>query len=314
MAADDLTGRTVAVGSVRTTLAEPIDDGSGKEGTVYRVTTEADTTGRGGSDTSDRFVAKVIREGKRSEKREKTEAMVRSGIDDPAPADGEPYFAWPAEVVRDAGTDAFLGYLMPYVGGRDAQKFASARLGWGDGPPRLGYLTALNLSIAIASLHAQGHAMRDMHHDNVFVDDGDVALIDCDGFYVGGRRRNYPSRTYYPRYAPPEVPDEPTETAEPAQRADRFGLAVHVFQFLMAGFHPFQAKGSGGDFGQRIADGRFAFANSAVDPPDHAPPYRALPGRIRALFAKCFEYGKRRPRRRPTARDWIQVLGETVEL
>lgn len=305
---EDLLGRTVAVGTVRTTLAESV--GGGKEGHVYRITVDDGTR-----ELSDGFVVKVFEEDGRTEKRPKIEAMVDTGIEEPVDEDTRRLFAWPAEVVRDAGTDEFIGYLMPRVTGQGAQTFARG-LGWNGGPPELGYLTALNFAVVIAALHEQGHAMRDMNHGNALIDDGHVSLIDCDGFYVSGPRYSYPSGTFHDRYAPPTIPDKDVETPEPVRRMDRFGLAVHIFQLLMGGFHPFQAKGSdvGGSLRQRIKNGRFSFANRAVDTPDAAPRYELLPGRVRALFEKCFEYGKRRPHRRPTARNWIQALGETIDL
>ena len=156
-----------------------------------------------------------------------------------------------------------------------------------------------------------------MNHENIyFASDGLVTLLDCDAFHVSGPDGEvFHGRTEHPRYAPPEGIGESLPAVE---RADRFGLAVHLFQLLMAGFHPFQGAGphsTGGSLAKQIAVHRFPYrrADRGVAPPPAAPPYRQLPAAVRSLFERAFVVGKDDPTERPTAADWMARLRELLE-
>lgn len=302
---DDLTGTVVQIDGADRTVGPEL--GSGHEGFVYTL------------EGVDNRVIKTFPESKQPSKKPKVSAMVDAQPADPnRNATGVPAFVWPSALVHDQNSGAFLGYAMPkldldqYV---DAQKHSRDTLEWGGSAPEKRAQTALNLAAAVGLLHAQGHAIGDLNHQNVLVSDPYVTLIDCDGFHVGGAMQEYAGTTYHPRYSPPTKrnPDQPLQQTV---YSDRFGLAVHVFQLLMEGVHPFSAVGdasSAGTDGTRIADNRFPYHDSdpgTLEPPPYAPDYDTLPGDVRDLFQQCFVYGKTRPRHRPSARDWMAVLSD----
>jgi len=306
---DDLTGETVRVDGTDRTVGPEL--GSGHEGTVY------------GLEGVDDRVIKAFPEDKQPSKERKVSAMVDAQPVDPnRDATGLPAFAWPTGLVHDPNSGAFLGYAMPKIDlGRfeEAQKHARDALEWDDSDIETRAETAFNLAATMGLLHAQDNAVGDLNHDNVLVSGTHVTLIDCDGFHVGGSTQEYPSTMYYPRYSPPSNRD----TDQPLQQtvySDRFGLAVHVFQILMEGVHPFSAVGnaaSGGTDGTRIADHRFPYHDpdpGTLEPPPYAPDYDALPTDVRNLFQQCFVYGKTRPRHRASARDWMEALSDRCDV
>jgi len=284
--------------------------GGGAEGTVYRVDAER--------------AVKIYKPANRTERRaEKIAAMLATRPTEPlgdrdGAAEGGTY-VWPTTRVFAPEGAAFVGYLMAYLdlgGRREAQKHAREVLDWRRSTERERTRSAHSLAAAVAGVHERGHALGDMNHENVyFGPDGRVTLVDCDAFHIsGGDGQVFHGRTEHPRYAPPEGIGRELAAVE---RADRFGLAVHLFQLLMAGFHPFQGAGprsTGGSLAAQIAAHRFPYRrpDRGVAPPPAAPPYRELPAGVRSLFERAFVAGKAEPTERPTAADWMERLGKTL--
>lgn len=305
--AEDLERAVTAEGTALT-VGERL--GGGAEGTVYRVDAER--------------VVKIYKPANRTERRgEKIAAMLATRPTDPlgdgdGTAEGETY-VWPTARVFAPDGGAFLGYLMAYLdlgGRREAQKHAREILDWRRSTERERARSAHSLAAAVAGVHERGHALGDMNHENVyFRPDGTVTLVDCDAFHIsGGDGEVFHGQTEHPRYAPPEGIGQELAAVE---RADRFGLAVHLFQLLMAGFHPFQGAGprsTGGSLAAQIEAHRFPYSrpDRGVAPPPAAPPYRELPAGVRSLFERAFVAGKVDPAERPTAADWAERLEEIL--
>jgi len=116
-------------------------------------------------------------------------------------------------------------------------------------------------------------------------------------------------------YLPPEL----METNFKNDNCDRyysdlFALGIIIFKFLLNGTHPYQAKGAlVKDLASTVAKikkGYFAYGGlfSGVEPPNHALPYDIIPPSIQDLFFKCFVDGHKEPKKRPTAKEWLNVL------
>ncbi|WP_338740517.1 hypothetical protein [Haloplanus salilacus] len=300
----DFEGDHVVVGSEEATLGERL--GIGVEGSVYALP---------GSDE----VVKVFEEERRSEKADKVRAMIANPPTDTTHLQSDVRsIVWPTGVVEDR-SGSFLGYTMPRVDldqYKDAHRYAREDLRWADSDPERRYATAHNLAIVVDAIHEQDHAIGDLNHGDILVDDRYVTLIDCDAFHISGEDGAYGGDTYLPRYAPLEGRGD---SLDAAREADRFGLGVHIFQLLMEGFHPFQAQGrwaQSGGFADMIENNPFPYEDpepDEVEPHDDAPDYDRLPENVRDLFADCFD-GKACGWIRPSPDDWIVALRRAAGL
>jgi serine/threonine protein kinase len=233
-------------------------------------------------------------------------------------------FAWVEELAfADPGARAVAGYVMPAV---DLDLFRQAHCSYdtADRIRRFGgeftwrhlLAAAFNLATAVAALHAEGHRIGDVRETNVLVaPNALVTLVDCDSFEVHGAGGEvYPTRVGTLEYLPPELHGIDLASAGDRLHADRFGLAVLLFQLLMLGAHPFQARGGAVDAAPstdaKIRLGLFAYEGGRRDlrPPDFAPPWKVVPPRLRALFVRAFVDGHGRPERRPSAEAWVREL------
>lgn len=302
---DKFENTEVEIGSETTTLNQII--GSGKEGTVYsleNVQTE---------------VVKIFSPRRRQQKRLKVKEMVRNQPQQITDNKSKPPdLVWPLEVVQTVPDSEFLGYSMPRLNITEfdnALKYARNSLSHSESTSEARYSAALNLALKVALVHVNGHAVGDMHHTNILVNDGHVTLIDCDGFHISGKSRDFGGSTFWPRYEPPDTRRR-GDTVHEVQLSDQFGLAVHIFQFLMAGFHPFVATGSEATSGSTeaaIHGNRFPYKDpdpGRLEPPRHAPDYGKLPSDIKALFDAAFISGKEKPANRPAAIDWLNTLAD----
>lgn len=306
---DDFEGTNVTVGSRTETIGELL--GSGREGFVYEIQ---------GNRTD---VVKIFEPDRRSTKHEKVKEMVRNPLDNPIDnKSAPPSFIWPIETVYTPPSDDFLGYSMTRLNTdefENAQKFAHNSLDHSESATDTRYLTALNLALKMAVIHANGHAMGDMHHSNILVKDGHVSLIDCDGFHISGRYENFGGETVYPRYEPPDTRSQ-DDDVQTVQMMDNFGLAIHVFQFLMEGYHPFVAvgeKASTGSTKNAIQGNQFPYSDpdpGSLEPPDRAPSFSWLQAEIQDLFNASFVMGKSHPQYRPSAIDWVHALAQVSSL
>lgn len=289
------------------TLGELV--GSGAEGAVYELEQDAD------------LVAKIFEDGEKNDKKGKIEAMIKNKPTDPTKnKEGILSLVWPEDMLYDRSTNQFVGYLMPYKDleqNSNIRQYARQELDWTSKPPEKIYAIGYNLAAAVKNIHSQGHALGDMNHQNIFVNNsGYISLIDCDGFQIQGSTKTYRESLQFQRYAPPEGRGS---TLEEVQLSDRFGLGVHIFQLLMNGFHPFQAKGSEAvvrGIRDMIVENEFVYGNpqpGKMEPHHLTPDYSKLPSDTRDLFSDCFSGGKNIYKTsRPTPSEWIHTFGDIL--
>ncbi|PHQ43981.1 hypothetical protein Z052_01200 [Halorubrum sp. C191] len=318
--AEDFGGKTVTTESGQVTLGKTVV--KDEEGCLYRI--------KGGETDID--AVKILPPAHREQVGVKIRSMASNTLET-----NEPTLAWPEEVIETgAGGNAVLGYRTSFPGNdrRNALEHARAdrreddstdsllggilaAVGFDDGrEEREPYESALGLATAVNHLHQQGHAVGDLHHEHVFIDGNRVFLTGCDAYHVDLGGETYDGTLPSPRYAPPEDIDTDLTSV---QRADRFSLSIHIFQFLMEGTHPYQARGSAaidGGFETLIRENPFPYREShseVMEPPSGAPKYVNLPSELRLQFERCFVEGKTHPRLRPTAREWVETLEAVID-
>lgn len=273
---------------------------------------------------------------KDSQIEEKIAAMIETPPERSSDSEGEPVIAWPTQIVESSDDDQFLGYKMAYPKMESRENLLEAaqersrhqnerssnvietfleRIGLRrDEELAARYEIALSLAKGVNALHQREHAIGALHHETFLTDGDNVLLTNCDTFHIRGENKIYEGGIATPRYAPPE---DSGETLEEIQRRDQFGLAVLIFQLLMDGFHPFQARGTeavDGDFQTMIRTNPFPYRDpisGKLEPVTDAPSFADLPVELRSHFERCFIEGKTLPEARPTAESW-EVAFESV--
>jgi DNA-binding helix-hairpin-helix protein with protein kinase domain len=242
------------------------------------------------------------------------------------PRSGHVMLAWPSEVVLEDGR--FAGFLMPAVDMADTVELhrvtnpSDRRAAGGAGSWARGFTwkylvrTAANLAHATHALHERGVVIGDFNERNVRVTrDARVTLLDCDSMQVtdpvsGERFFCWVGR---PEYTPPELVNADWKTTVRHPSSDLFALAIHIYQLLVEGEHPFRGIWSGpGDKPPVIElarQGQWVLkAGGPLKPRPSAVEITLLPDAILGMFRAAFEDGAANPSARPTAHDWEQVL------
>ena len=244
------------------------------------------------------------------------------------PRTGHVTLAWPHEVVLQ--DNRFAGFLMPAVDmaatvelhrvtNPSDRRSASGATSWAHGFtwPYL-VRAAANLAQATHVLHDSDVVIGDFNERNVRVTrDARVTLLDCDSMQVVDRASGYRlfCRVGRPEFTPPELINADWSTTVRQPSSDLFALAIHVYQLLLEGEHPFRGAWTGaGDkppVPELARQGLWAHkAGGPLKPRPSAIPIGLLPDPITAMFRVAFERGAVDPAARPTADDWHQALSK----
>lgn len=253
--------------------------------------------------------------------------MIQNPPHDPLAPD-DLMLAWPLEVVHSS-SGKMCGFLMRRIPGEICEwhhishpddrrrpggpvpMWATEFESW---QRRVG--CAKNLASAVATVHEAGYVIGDHHARNILVRrTALVALVDCDSFQVPRSNGGLPHLCHlgYPEVLAPELLGEPLSTTVRKPSADLFSLAIHIYQLLLEGAHPFTGIWSGlGEkppVGDLAKTGQYAHSpGSPLSPSVAAPPFSILPPSVRSRFEEAFVHGARDPRRRPTAARWWSEL------
>lgn len=264
--------------------------GGGGEGAIHEIAGNAT------------LVAKIFKPSSNlKEKEEKVKAMIPMAKNSPALK----YTSWPQDALYDNGR--FVGFTMLRIPSNLKineinETSAAIKYSWAS-KIRIAY----NLCSVVDSIHRMGQCCGDFNPNNICVDTktGSVYLIDTDSFHITSVGKTYRCSVGMGEYLPKQIQDRvrngqtletvplPTFTKE----TDNFALAIHVFQLLMNGCHPFTLrKISMQDSAcvptqiDNINNGRTAFfkPNTGFDIPVFAPKADILPPYIHSLFEKAF--------------------------
>jgi serine/threonine protein kinase len=174
-----------------------------------------------------------------------------------------------------------------------------------------------NIASAVAAIHEQSYCIGDLNESNILIaPNALISLIDCDSFQVpdSAEGKTYRSLVGKPEYLAPELNGKHLPDVDRTINTDSFALAVLLFQLVMEGTHPYQAKGrlveNASSTEMKILLGHFPYVmrGKEIAPPDHAPNFHILHPELRKLFERCFTIGHASPDQRPTAREWYSAL------
>jgi len=189
-------------------------------------------------------------------------------------------------------------------------------------------IIAENLCAVLHSIHAEGHICGDFNPRNISVNTntGHITFLDTDSYHIQDGASVHRCDVGIPEYLPREIQEKmrgggtlvtaslPTFSYD----TDNFALAVHIFQLLMNGVHPFacaiipsQSSVVAPQPSENIIKGECPFLMniSGVKIPVFAPPITILPQNVQDLFKRAFIDGHVNPETRPTPAEWHGVLG-----
>lgn len=287
--------------------------GRGGEATIYRVSGQP------------KLLAKIYSQPPKADYLRKLQWMRDHPPDDPTAAQNHASLAWPMDLLYTA-EERLAGYLMPYIEQAapllDVFNPRRCALVLPEFNRRYLHRTARNLAAALGALHARGYVVGDLNESNILVTPRAlVTLIDTDSFQVRETTSNgavvHPCPVARLEYTPPELQGKSPRRAERSPEQDAFGLAVLIYQLLMAGNHPFRAIWLGKDepppLEERIRRGCFPYRKPPicpVAPPPGAPALEELYPLLQQLMLRCFIAGHHDPAQRPTPFAWEKALEE----
>lgn len=295
----------------------------GGEGVIYNVSGNQD------------IVVKLYKSGKNDAAKERK--LIKM-VNNPPNNKALSQIAWPLDVIYDANRK-FVGFTMPKLAKKedlnviyeygDTAKYKNL-------PWNFKIVAAKNLCAVLSAVHTAGHVVGDLNPRNISVDpqNGHIAFFDADSFHITDNGTVYRCNVGMPEYLAPEIQRKlktekysngggkkledlslPTFT----RNTDNFALAIHIFQLLMNGTHPFacrvlpsQASVVQPQPTDNILKGLFPFMQSkaGIDIPIYAPPITILPLQLQNLFRKAFIDGFNEPNQRPKPEDWHSALCE----
>lgn len=320
-------GGTAYGGDLVATLT--LDDGSAMtlgavlakagEGTIYQVHGRKD------------LVAKIFHPALKdlSLKLEKVAAMIADPPAGAMQADGFVVLTWPQQLLSDA--DRPVGYVMPRIDTAMAVEIHSVSNPYNRVHPLRGapqwpkaatwshlVSVAANLCLAVDVVHRVNAVIGDFQERNILVADTTrVTLVDCDSMQIiDGSGRQFLCEVGRPEFTAPELSGIDLRVQPRQKQTDLFALAVHIYQLLMAGNHPFM-RGVWTGSGEQPAALSLAktgfFAGGPGSPlASHplAPPLSFLPADVGGLFIRAFTDGAEHPHLRPTADQWRRTLSQ----
>lgn len=207
----------------------------GGEGEIYNIIGRTD------------IVAKLYKAGKISPEHERKLVVM---VNTPPNACVMSQIAWPQDVLYRNGT--FVGFIMQkFKLNEDLNviyEYGSAAkypdMPWGNK-----INIAKNLCAVLDEVHKAGHVVGDFNPRNINVDPhtGLIVLVDTDSYHITDGNNIYRCGVGMPEYLSKELQvilsrgESLSSCKMPSftQETDKFALAVHIFQLLMNGVHPF---------------------------------------------------------------------------
>lgn len=301
---------------------------SGGEGTIYEIL------------GNENQVAKIFKEKYRTEqRRNKLLVMLSYHLDTEQLSE----ITWPQDILYDKG--GFVGYVMPRL-----KNVKNLNVVYSKGMDEIGLkervVIAYNICVAVGEVHKIGQVCGDLNPQNICVNLDNklksqyhVTLVDTDSYHITKNGTTFRCGVGLGQYIAPELQKKqisgmnlatiplPTFTKE----TDLFALAVHIFNLLMGGCHPFAcAKKIENEYRntmnamngeevdsvalpqpiENIKEGFFPFhqKREGITYPLYAPAFDSLPNELQLLFIRTFEEGYDNPMLRVSADEWKDAL------
>ena len=189
--------------------------------------------------------------------------------------------AWPTDLV-ETGAGDFVGLTMPRINLHTTVELHrivnpsdrnddDPEHPWLRGFSDWRYLLtiAANLATVTAALHRSGYVVGDFNERNILVNSNAlVTIVDCDSIQVpNGDGPPFLCAVGRPEFTAPELLDVDLRLSPRPPSSDNFALAIHVYQLLMEGRHPFDGVWhGGGDKPRRHELARLGLYANAGDP------------------------------------------------
>lgn len=263
--------------------------GSGAEGAVYSTLD--------GKNVVKTFTSKAYL----PEAKKRIEYMLQNHPSVASYDDGDPFFAWPIDMVFSGpGHRNFVGYVMPRLGQEYRSIIVALRpkeraAFFGKDSFRLTVALAYNAVEVFRSLQSAGYHISDMNPANILVNKkGHIVLIDCDSlsFTTNGMAFSPEYTTF--NYLPPELQcfGKANTAGLFGEYSDRFMVALLIWGLLLWNTNPFQngywnGKKNGTLIPDNIAYGSAKWDIAAKGWPDI---HKLLPSSTINLFTRCFGY------------------------
>lgn len=284
----------------------------GGEGKIYNIIGEPNK------------VAKLYKNGLNDSQKERKLLVM---VNNPPNQEVMSQIAWPLDVLYDS-SNTFVGFIMPKL---DINEDLNVIYEYGASskypnvPWRNKITIARNLCAVLDAVHEVGHVVGDFNPKNISVDPetGHIIFVDTDSYHIEDNGAIYRCNVGMPEYLPVEIQKKmkgglasaPLPTFSKA--TDNFALAVHIFQLLMNGTHPFacrvlpsQASVVFPQPSDNIINGIFPFLQpkSGISIPVYAPPISILPQELQDMFRRAFIDGHSNPNQRPNPEEWYNAL------
>ena len=227
--------------------------------------------------------------------------------------------AWPTGIAYDP-QGACVGFSMPEIDLRTATSLDNAiqrKMRKRRAIPEFygnRILLATNLAAVLAELHSLGHFVIDLKPQNLrfYPATWYMAILDTDGFSIGGRKRFY-GDAVTPDFVAPE--SSGASASALGLQHDLFALATIIFQLLNNGVHPFQGRDNQPslpkDQQSRIDTGLYAYGLK-TDPrvsPSISSIHTSFEDDTRRLFDRAFLTSNDRP----LASEWRDHLRALID-
>ena len=271
------------------------------------------------------LVAKIYKSGKTS--LEKERKLIRM-VDFPPDKSVLSQIAWPQDILYDAGR--FVGFTMPKMNITEDLNVIYEYGSTAKYPNMLWenrIVIAQNLCAVLDCIHKAGHICGDLNPKNISVDPntGYIMFLDTDSYHIQDGANTYRCDVGIPEYLPTEVQVKMRGGGTLAtaslptfsQDTDNFALAIHIFQLLMNGVHPFacaiipsQSSVVAPQPSDNIIKGEFPFVQNipGIKIPAYAPKISVLPSELQTLFRRAFVDGHSNPNNRPSPEEWHRAL------
>jgi serine/threonine protein kinase len=236
--------------------------------------------------------------------------------------------AWPQDVLYNAGQ--FIGFTMQKVNINEdlnviyeygpSAKYHNMR--W-----ETKIIIAKNICAVLYAIHNSNHVCGDLNPKNISVDPQSCAVVflDTDSYHIldGVYRCGVGTPGYLPIeilrkiHGKYDLVTAPLPTFSPD--TDNFALAIHIFQLLMNGVHPFACARFPSissiqvpQPSENIENGECPFMQNipGMRIPVFAPPITILPSKTQYLFKRAFVDGHKCPSIRPKPEEWHDALEE----
>lgn len=275
--------------------------GEGGEGEIYTVQNHP------------QFAIKLYFPNKLSGKEEKIGQMIPL-----CPDYLKKFASIPLESLYDSRNN-FVGFLMDFIDGTQIHEFLAKNRPDSFSNARWNFFVrvAKNLARSVDALHNTNFIIGDINESNVFIlNDATVRIIDCDSFqFESPSGRRFPLEVKKQEYTPPELQDKDVKTWRTSNH-DFFGLAVLIFQVLFINRHPYSGipqTSQDLSFRKAIKEHRFAFGADSNTRGFLPPPSIIHLEETSKPVEESFRGAFLKDDSRPTARNWIDILGSLEE-